>query len=114
MPTFDRDACFQQIFEVVLIFMHDELFNKKLAELASEMGNGDTLFSNAYFTDEERDQIVIAVIRVGKNVRERMVKLNADIDGIFPYVFKTLFGRCGVVLTLSENLYGNMKDYGIE
>ena len=105
LPTVDMAACLQQIFDVIMISEEERLFNKKLNLMAEWMGKGEGLFEHALLDENEKDQIIHAIIKIGKEIRKKIRLLNADIDGFFPYTFHKLAGKNIVVLVLIDPEY---------
>jgi hypothetical protein len=103
MPTVDIAACFQQIFDIIAI-ADDREFNKMLTETAISMGKGDALFSNAILDDREKEEIILAILRIGKELKNRVKLLNAYIDGSFPYIFLKMLEPTAIVLILSNDV----------
>ena len=83
----------------------ERLFNKMLNSVAEWMGKGEGLYENARLDENEKDQIIHAIIKIGKEVKKKLKNLNANIDGFFPYTFHTLAGRNMVVLILIDPEY---------
>ena len=102
MPTVDMSACLQQIFETITLAERESMFNKMLLEMAEWMGKGEGLYENARLDDNEKDQIIHAIIKIGNEVKKKLRHLNANIDGFFPYTFHSLVSKNVVILVLID------------
>jgi hypothetical protein len=108
MPTVDMAACLQQIFEVMALAevdREDRAFNKMLVSMAEWMGRGEGLYENARLDENEKDQIIHAIIKIGNEIKKKIKFYRANIDGFFPYTFHKLAGKNVVVLVLIDPEY---------
>jgi hypothetical protein len=106
MPTVDMNACLEQIFDIIAI-SEETVFNRMLSNVADYMGKGEGLYENARLDDYEKDQIILAVIKIGHEIKTRMKFLKLELDGFFPYSFKKLVGKNIVVLCINEDYFLN-------
>lgn len=106
MPTVDMNACLEQIFDIIAI-SEDSVFSRMLHNVANYMGKGEGLYENARLDEYEQMQIILAVMRIGREIKGRIKFLNLEIDGFMPYTFKKLVGRNIVVLYVDEDYLRN-------
>lgn len=102
MPPVDMEAVLEQVFEAV---NNSFTFNEAIANTAMYMGNGEGIFQGLFENSEaelQRDtqqRIVLAVVYLGRAIKNNLTRLNAYRSGRFPYTFRNYINDRTILLS---------------
>lgn len=107
MPPIDMEATLQQVFETVI---DDSYFKDRIADVAMYMGNGEGIYqglfenSEAEVNDDTNQRITMAVVELGRAIKNKLDNYHAYRNGHFPYIFRNYINDRTIVLSESGNV----------
>jgi hypothetical protein len=108
MPSIDVEATLQQIFDTITIA---EEFPERIAYIAMYMGAGEGLYeglfenSEAEINDDTQQRITMAVVKLGREIKNKLDNYNAYRQGHFPYIFRNYINDRTIVLSQPTGSY---------
>ena len=95
MPQVNMRSALEKVFHVVSNLHHVE---DQLARLAFEMSEGEALFENLQLDNGAQDRLIMAVVRLGNAVKNKLISYHAYRHNTFPYSFRTILNDNTIVL----------------
>jgi hypothetical protein len=95
MPAIDIHSAVRQIFDVVSRLTN---FEDQLARLAFEMGQQDALFENVELDNNAQDRVIMAVVLLGRAIKNQLQYYHAYRHDQFPYSVRNIINDSTIVL----------------
>lgn len=102
MPSIDMESALQQIVDSTVNLA---TFDDKIAEVAMYMGQGEGIYeglfenSEAEIHDDVQQRITMAVLYLGRAIKNKLINYNAYSQGQLPYNFRNYINDRTIVLS---------------
>lgn len=110
MPPIDMESTLQQVFDTVVSVGE---FKDRIAETAMYMGNGEGLYqglfenSEAEIHEDTQQRITLAVVTLGRAIKNKLDYYNAYRYGHLPYIFKDYINDRTIVLSQPDGSFAS-------